>query len=88
MRGAPILSAYREKGYIDTFPLHDDETLDRLHKKWKHGNIFHPPIEVTVFQEKGFKLKANLIATYWNNRPLAMHNRVMSCIDACNLCLV
>ncbi|XP_059081460.1 anoctamin-10-like [Tigriopus californicus] len=45
MKGAPMLSAYREAGYIDTFPLHDDETLERLHKKWKHASIFNPPLD-------------------------------------------
>ena len=45
MRGAPILSAYREAGLIDTFPLHDDEEIDKLYKKWMKGRIFNPPLE-------------------------------------------
>eukprot|EP00095_Tigriopus_kingsejongensis_P011114 snap_masked-scaffold268_size230776-processed-gene-1.19 protein:Tk11114 transcript:snap_masked-scaffold268_size230776-processed-gene-1.19-mRNA-1 annotation:"Anoctamin-10" len=45
MKGAPILSAYREAGFVDTFPLHDDELLDQLHKKWKRASVFEPPLE-------------------------------------------
>ena len=45
MKAAPILSAYREAGLIDTFALHDDESVDKLWKTWKSGKIFEPPIE-------------------------------------------
>ena len=27
MKRSPVLSAYREAGLIDSFPLHDDESL-------------------------------------------------------------
>ncbi len=45
MRGAPVLSAYREAGHVDTFPLHDDETLHKLHARWKSQSVFSPPVE-------------------------------------------
>ena len=47
MKQAPILSAYREAGYIDTFPLHDDEEVDRLYKRWNKGSVLDPPIQVS-----------------------------------------
>jgi hypothetical protein len=31
MKRSPVLSAYREAGLIDTFPLHDDELLRRCY---------------------------------------------------------
>ncbi len=31
MKRSPVLSAYREAGLIDTFPLHDDEILSRCY---------------------------------------------------------
>lgn len=45
MKGAPIFSAYREAGLIDTFPLHDDESIDKLWKSWNRSKVFDPPIE-------------------------------------------
>ena len=45
MRQAPVLSAYREAGHIDTFPLHDDEMLSKLHARWKSSSVFDPPVE-------------------------------------------
>ncbi len=46
MSRAPILSAYREAGFIDTFPLHDDEEIDKLGKMWVKGGLFRPPVQV------------------------------------------
>ena len=45
MSRAPILSAYREAGFIDTFPLHDDEALRKLDATWRKSNVFFPPVE-------------------------------------------
>lgn len=45
MHGAPVFSAYKEAGLIDMFPLHDDETLDKLYKEWKTGPLLTPPID-------------------------------------------
>ena len=46
MKRSPVLSAYREAGLIDTFPLHDQESLSKLHAEWKSNNILNPPIEL------------------------------------------
>ena len=43
--GSPVLSAYREAGLIDTFPLHDDEMLTKLYADWKKAPMLNPPIE-------------------------------------------
>ena len=43
---APVLAAYREAGLIDTFPLHDEETLTKLYSTWKKANTLDPPIEL------------------------------------------
>ena len=45
MKRAPVLAAYREAGLIDTFPLHEEESLTKLHAEWKHCNTLNPPIE-------------------------------------------
>lgn len=45
MKQAPILSAYREEGFIDTFPLHDQDALDVLKAKLDATSIFKPPLE-------------------------------------------
>ncbi len=44
-RKAPVLSSYREAGHVDTFPLHDDESLSKLHARWKGASIFDPPVQ-------------------------------------------
>ena len=46
MKRSPVLSAYREAGLIDTFPLHDEETLTKLYSTWKKANTLDPPIEL------------------------------------------
>ena len=46
MKQSPILSAYREAGYIDTFPLHDDEAVDKLYKRWAKASVLDPPVDV------------------------------------------
>lgn len=45
LKHAPILSAYREEGLIDSFPLHDREALDSLRAKLKASGMFSLPIE-------------------------------------------
>ena len=45
LRHAPILSAYREEGLLDSFPLHDREALDALRAKLKASGMFSLPIE-------------------------------------------
>ena len=45
MKRSPVLSAFREAGLIDTFPLHDKESLNELYAEWKGSPILHPPIE-------------------------------------------
>ncbi len=45
MKRAPVMSAYREEGFIDTFPLHDKELLENLKRKLDSASIFKPPLE-------------------------------------------
>ena len=45
MKQAPVLSAYREAGLIDTFPLHDEEALAKLYGEWKNCSTLDPPLE-------------------------------------------
>ena len=45
MKQAPVLSAYREAGLIDTFPLHDEEALEKLYGEWKNCSTLNPPLE-------------------------------------------
>lgn len=45
MKRSPVLAAYREAGLIDTFPLHDEEDLNKIYAEWKHSNPLNPPIE-------------------------------------------
>jgi len=45
MKRSPVLAAYREAGLIDTFPLHEEESLSKLYADWSHSNPLNPPIE-------------------------------------------
>ena len=38
MKRSPVLSAYREAGLIDNFPLHDNELLKRYYTGILHDN--------------------------------------------------
>ena len=64
MKRSPVLSAYREAGFIDTFPLHDDETLRQCYAGkrllpiefsigWMHNCFFN---HLKLFS-KAFNLK-------------------------------
>ena len=45
LKKSPVLDAYRTTGFIDSFPLHDDEALKRLYDDWKRANLLDPPVE-------------------------------------------
>jgi len=45
MKKAPILSAYREAGLLDSFPLHDQEALKRVYTDWKRSKLLSPPVD-------------------------------------------
>ncbi len=45
MKQAPVLSSYQEAGLCDSFPLHDDEELNKLRAYWKTAPLFKPPIQ-------------------------------------------
>ena len=34
MKRAPVLNSYQENGFLDMFPLHDQELLKRLKDDW------------------------------------------------------
>ena len=46
MKRSPVLAAYREAGLIDTFPLHDEESLSKVYAEWKSNSALNPPIEL------------------------------------------
>ncbi len=65
IKQAPVLSSYREAGHVDTFPLHDDEMLDKLHASWKAAPFFSPPVqEIRDYFGENVALYASFSAFY------------------------
>ena len=46
MKRSPVLDAYRSSGLIDTFPIHDDESLTKLYGDWKRSPLLSPPVDL------------------------------------------
>ncbi len=45
MKRAPVVPAFRDAGLIDSFPLHDDETVGRLRREWRRAGVLSPPVD-------------------------------------------
>jgi hypothetical protein len=48
MKRSPVLSAYREAGLIDSFPLHDNELLKRCYTGNKIEPCVFPEFDVPL----------------------------------------
>jgi len=66
MKASPVLDAYEEKKLITTFPVHDDNDLDRIYKRWKSSLFDHPLEEIRGYFGEGVALYLSFTQTYTN----------------------
>ena len=83
MKRAPVLNAYQENGFLDMFPLHDEELLKRLKDNWLRGPMLEPPInEIRDYFGENVALYVSFTSFYTKFLiPMAIFGILHYCLD-------
>ena len=83
MKRAPVLNAYQENGFLDMFPLHDEELLKRLKDNWFRGPLLDPPInEIRDYFGENMALYISFTSFYTKFLiPMAIFGILHYCLD-------